>query len=153
MKTQLFTILAVLLAMQVNAQKYYAFGGSTVSVASNDSKWHEHFGYYAGAGLSNEISEKVGYFIEGQFVNQRSEPENNHSLFAVFGFKLPVSNRLNSDIGFQIGDGMYGILGLNYLWQRHERINFVARYNHRLSQSDSVMKGYVQIGASYRFSK
>lgn len=152
MKTQLFTILAVLFALQINAQEYYAFGGPTIS-AANKSKWHEHFGYYAGAGISNKISEKVGYFAEGQFVNQRSGSENNHSLFAVFGFKLPVRHRLNSDIGFQIGDGMFGVLGLNYEWLKHNRIKFIARYNHRLSKSDSVFKGYGQLGASFRLKK
>ena len=154
MKTLKLSILtiAVLISLNCTAQEYYALGGTSFSNSSNTPKWHERFGYAFGVGYSNFISDKVGYLAEAQFVNQRSEPNNIHSICGMFAFRIPVSKRIYLDPGFKIGREMFGVIGLKYEWLKSKRVDFIARYNHPLGNYDSIFKGYGIVGATYKFN-
>lgn len=155
MKKQFFILIAVMFSLQIQAQEYYALGGTTFSIVPNHTQfeWYEQFGYYAGVGYTNKISDKAGFLGELQFVHQRAEPFTLKAFVGTFAFRFPVTDRITIDPGFQVGKSMWGVIGVNYSFvEKLERFRVICRYNHRLGESDYIFKGYGQMGIAYKFN-
>jgi len=93
MKTKInLTVMAIVLAIQVNAQSFYGRAGATFTTDPS---------YYVGIGTTGKLTDRAGFLGEANYASEKGTAELK-TVSGTFAFKIHIIERLTIEPGFQL---------------------------------------------------